>query len=359
MSKNRNSRIQYRTDIFERFAPMNMGLITDDRLNALLERKIGYLVLQEDAFPDKVSPFPVAQTLDALLHHPRIELLSRDAEIWSFKILDASASRGTLTTERAVDRPWLAARSWWAPEYVATNAPLVKDQNGEVTGVRLEKNGLQVTLSPRFLYHFDHLRYVMAARGTGALCGAFQQDSNDTPQEVIAPVSAEWSWIELPVPEFSGASDTILTLSAKRGTVDVGQATLLAGPWPSLEPGQSLTLRADAFFRAGYSEDESGAVHLRVDRDPADVVFYAPNLPLAPGRYLVTVDFDSPAGAGIEVGSATMLRRRQEILGSCSLRAGAPASFEFTQDRPRLLRFELRFDRTADLTIRGITLKRL
>jgi hypothetical protein len=352
-------RNQYRADIFDRFAPMNMGLITDDRLDALLERKIGYMVVQEDAFPDKVSPFPVTQTLDALLHHPRIKFLARDAEIWAFKILNVGAKREASVQERASDRPWMAARWWWAPEYVAAGVPLVEDAKGEVTGVRLAKDGIQVKLPPRFLYHFDDLRYVVAARGTGTLCGAFQRDSNSAPLTVTAPVSEEWSWVELPVPEFAGASDTILTLSAKRGMVDVGSVTVIAGPWPWLKPGQSLSLRADAFFRAGYSETENGAVYLRADRDAADVVFYAPNMPLVQGQYRMTVVFDTPAEAGMEVGSVTMLRRKQEVLGSCPLRAGQPASFEFRHDSQRLLRFELRFNRSADLTIRGVTLTRV
>ena len=352
-------RLQYRADIFDRFAPMNLGLITDDRLDALLARKIGYLVLQEDAFPDKVSPFPVARTLDALLQHPRIEFLARDAEIWAFKILDAGAPRATPATARAEDRPRLASRWWWAPEYVAQDAPLVKDDDGTVTGVRLAKGGIRVPLPPRFLHHFDDLRYVVAARGTGTLCGAFQTDSNSAPVKMTAPVTADWSWIELPVPSFPGACDLILTLFAKRGTVDVGSATLLAGPWPWLEQGKSLSLRADAFFRAGYSETENGAVHLRVERDPADVVFYAPCIPLVRGRYRVDVDFESPAGSGVDVGSATMWRRRGEPVGSCALRAGEPASFEIVHDSPRLLRFEIRYNRAADLTIRAVTLTRV
>ena len=179
------------------------------------------------------------------------------------------------------------------------------------------------------------------------------------PVKVTAPVTADWSWIELPVPTFSGACDLIPTLFAKHGTVDVGSATLLAGPWPWLEPGKSLSLRADAFFRAGYSEIENGAVHLRVERDPADVVFYAPCIPLVRGRYRVDVDFESPAGSGVDVGSATMWRRRGEPVGSCSLRAGEPASFEIVHDSSRLLRFEIRYNRAADLTIRAVTLTRV
>ncbi len=352
-------RLQYRADIFDRLVPMNLGLITDDRLDALLERKIGYLVLQEDAFPDKVSPFAVSQTLDALLHHPRIELLARDAEIWAFKILDAGAERKQPLQARANDRPWLAARWWWVPEYAATNAVLETNEKGDVTGVQLTRESGPIQLPPRYLHQFDNLRYVVAARGNGTLRGSFQADSNSPPVQVTAPVKDQWSWIELPVPKFHGASDTILALSAAHGSVTVGSVTLLAGPWPWLKPGASLPLRADTFFRAGYSELQDGSVHLRVERDPADVVFYAPAIPLVQGRYRVTVDFDSPGRPGTEVGSASVLRRRSEVIGSCPLIAGQPASFEITHDSPRLLRFDLRYTRAADLTIRGVTVTRV
>jgi hypothetical protein len=352
-------RVQYRTEIFDRLAPMNLGFITDDRLDALLERKIGYLIVQEDAYPDKVSPFPVTHTLDALLHHPRIEFLARDAETWAFKILARDASRERPLPERMAGRTWLAARRWWAPDYVPESAPLARDAKGEVTGVWLTNAGSRVTLSPRFLYPIDTLRYLVAARGSGVLCGAFQADSNSVPVTVTAPVTEAGSWVELPVPGFSGASDTILTLSAQGGPVEVGSITLMAGPWPWLQPGQSLTLRADAFFRAGFSDALTGAVHLRVERDPAAVVFYAPNLPLLPGRYRVAVDFATPARMGTEVGSMAMLRRGQEKLASCSLRAGQPAAFVFQHDSRRLLRFELAFNRADALTVRHVTLTRL
>ena len=351
--------IQYRTDIFERFAPMNMGFITDDQLDALLERKIGYLILQEDAFPDKVSPFPVAHTLDALLHHPRIEFLARDAEVWAFKILAAGTKREHPIPERSADRTWMAARQWWAPDYVTAGVPLVKDAKGEVIGVKLANGDTHLQLPPRFLYHFDTLRYLVAARGTGTLCGSFQVNSNSAPLTVTTSVAAEWSWVELPAPQFAGAGDIILTLSSQSGTIDVGSITLMAGPWPWLEPGQNQTLRADAFFRAGYSETRNGAVHLNADRDPTGVVFFAPYIPLVQGHYRVTVEFATPAKTGTAVGSIAMLRQRQETLGLCPLVAGQPASFEFHHDHQRLLSLELRMNRADNLTICGVTLSRI
>lgn len=352
-------RLQYRTEIFDRLVSMNLGLITDDQLDFLLARKIGYLILQEDAFPEKVSPFPVAYTLDVLLHHPRLDCLARDGEIWAFKILAAGEVRAHPVPPPATGRTWLSARRWWAPDYVGTDFPLARDARGEVTGLQLTPGAARVTLAPKFLYHANTLRYAVAARGAGTLCGAFQADSNSMPVAVTAPVRADSSWIELPVPAFDGARDTFLTLSAEGGAIDVGSVTLLAGAWSWLQPGDSLTLRADAFFRAGFSDAVTGTVHLRAERDPAAVVFYAPNLPLVPGRYRVTLDFATTATSGTELGKTAMLRRSQETLGACVLRAGQPAAFEFRHNGRRLLRFEVGYNRAADLTLRSVTLARL
>ena len=111
--------LQYRQDIFERLAPLNIGHITDDRLDQLLAMKIGYVTIQENAFPHKVSPFPVTQTIAALLNHPRIEFLARDAEMWAFKILPAGEKRKTSPAFPGYDQSWLSIRSWWAPDLAA------------------------------------------------------------------------------------------------------------------------------------------------------------------------------------------------------------------------------------------------
>ena len=57
-----------------------------------------------------------------------------------------------------------------------------------------------------------------------------------------------------------------LTFTAPSGFVEVGSIVLFGGPWTWLEPGETLSLRADRFFRAGYSDPYNGAVHLRRER---------------------------------------------------------------------------------------------
>ncbi len=201
----------------------------------------------------------------------------------------------------------------------------------------------------------------MSVRGTGTLQGVFETGpSNATAKATVAaPVGGDWSWVELSVPPFEGLSDVVLTLSAATGRVDVDRVTVMAGPWPWLEPGLSLTLPADAFFYTGYSDGANGSVHLDATRVPAAGVFYGPNLPVRPGRYRVALDFASPAPAGVVLGEVVMSASGQGVLASGPVTAGLPAALEFDYAGHRPLRLELRFTRHGDLTLRSVTLTRL
>jgi hypothetical protein len=166
-------------------------------------------------------------------------------------------------------------------------------------------------------------------------------------------------WVEFPVPPFQGIHDVVLTLTAAAGAVDVDMVTIMAGPWAWLEPGQSVTLPADAFFRAGYSDSAAGSVHLEAARTPAAGVFYAPNLPVRPGRYRVALDVVSSAPAGVALGELVVSAPGQDRLASGAVTAEQSVALEFAYTGHRPLRLELDFTRHGDLTVRSVTLTRL
>ncbi len=353
-------RRQYYTDVFERLAPMNMGIVTDAHLDYLLSKKIGYLIVQEDAFPDKVSPFPVVHTIRALLRHPRIELLAQDRQAWAFKILPAGASRvvpGFLAKEPSY--PQLAARRWWGQDLAATNgiAVVTNAADGTVTA-HLTGPGDRLKIPSRYLESLDGVRYLVTARGTGALTGSFEAGGEAVGTVSVAVTSA-WNWVQLPVPAFAGGRDVVLTLSAAGGTVDVDGITLMAGPWPWLEPGQSMTLPAEAFFRAGYSDLRTGSVHLEAERAPCDVVFYAPNLPVRPGRYRITIDFTTPAAPGTVLGDVRVAQADKAGGVGTFLRSGEPAAIDYRHEGWQPMRLDLRFSRHGDLTLHSVTFTRV
>jgi hypothetical protein len=349
-------RRQYLADIFEPLAPMNLGHITDAHLAALLARRIGYLILQEDAFPEKVSPFPVSHTLRALLEHPRIEFLAHDREVWSFKILAPGEARRPGPWSTRPGATLFSTRRWRAADFCARTA--VAPANGE--GVRLAEPEDRVVLPPRFLSPFEGVRYCVLARGTGTLTAAFTTNGAPLAARAAVAPGPEWRWVELPAPAFEGARDLALELAASGGEVDVDVVTLVAGPWAPLPAaGAPVVLRADSFFRAGYSDPETGAVRLETGRTPADVVFYAPNVPLAAGSYRLAPAVSCEAPPGTELGVFRVLVERGPVLGEAPVRSGAEAAFEFRQPGNQPVRVEFRYNRRADMTLESVTLTRV
>lgn len=352
-------RRQYLEEIFERLAPMNIGYITEDRLDALLARKIGYLVLEEDAFPEKVSPFAVAHTLGELLRHPRVQFLGRDREIWAFKILGAGETKAEGPGGKSSGRVLLGGRAWRAMAYAGDAARVRRDAPGDAGYVHLESPAEHVTLPPRQFYDVAGLRYLVTARGTGQLVATLDLGPGNGTQTVTAAVAPQWGWIELPLPPFQGVHDVGLTLSATHGAVDVDRVTFVAGSWTWLEPGQKQVLPAHVFFRAGYSDLRDGSVHLSAARDPAAAVFYAPYLALRSGRYRVTVDCATSAPAGTELGELSMAPSGGSPLATVPVLAGSPVALEFTHAVCTPLRLEIGFTRKGDLTIRAVTFERV
>ena len=83
----------YFENVFRRFESVNQGGLSEDQVKGLLGMNVRYILLHENLFPEKVSPFPVTATLRQLLRHPRLELLRQDGSVWAFKIMDSPRTR--------------------------------------------------------------------------------------------------------------------------------------------------------------------------------------------------------------------------------------------------------------------------
>jgi len=77
----------YIANVFRRFESANLGVLEEAQLNELRQWGVQYVLLHEDAFPEKVSPYPVVLTLSRLLAHPRLALLNHSRNVWAFKVL--------------------------------------------------------------------------------------------------------------------------------------------------------------------------------------------------------------------------------------------------------------------------------
>lgn len=352
---------EYYTQVFERLEAMNMGILTGDRLDYLLSKKIGYLILQEDAFPDKVSPFPVFQTLSELLRHPRIQFLVRDGAVWAFKILEAPETPVRPTSPGGPACPLLTTWQWPAPDVATGAVTVVKDTGSGDEYVRLGQPDGRIQLPPRALYRIEGLRYLVSVRGAGTLQARLGEGSRAVPSRIEVASEAGWTWCEIPVPSLPGDRETVLALELTpvSGAVEVGVITLAGGPWKSLLPGESLTVPAVAFFRAGYSDLRRGWVHLDQKRVQADVVFYAPILPLNPGRYRIRLDYGTPAPAGTGLGELAIWRSNGEGRLSRKVVAGQAAELAYRSGGIWPLRLDLRFSRKGDLTLHSVIFERI
>ncbi len=348
---------QYFHEIFEYFEWMNIGYITDDRLDNLLGRGIEYIFVHEDAFPDKVSPFPVSHTLRALREHPRVEFVARDREVWAFRIERNSRSKDPA----AADNTFLFPARTWEAEWTAPEGAEVLETDKGVSRdrfVRLAPGLEPLQTSPYVVEYVSGLRYFVRVRGPGVLEGGVTVLDQSVAWEDPVAIPEEWIWVELPAPVFSGTNAVQAALLCKEGIVDVDVAILGAGFWRMLEPGEELKMPADAFFRAGFSDPENGAVTLLKDRVAAQHVFYGPNLPLALGEYEMVIEYDSPASNGLPLAEVSVRFLGGPGNGEGLLFTGGVCRIPYRHSISLPWTLQLLFLRNADLTLKSVTLKR-
>ena len=101
---------QYVDRVFRRFETMTEGDFTDDQYAALRKTGVTCVILHEDAFPAKVSPFPFGATLRRHLANPRLRLLSHSSGAWAFAVCDDSVSDSSLVTRHSSLEP--PTRHW-------------------------------------------------------------------------------------------------------------------------------------------------------------------------------------------------------------------------------------------------------
>ena len=347
---------QYFTDVFLRFEAINMGVVTDDILDGLLAMKIGYLILHEDAFPQKVSPFPAAQTLRELMRHPRLQFLANDKDVWSFKILQTVSSN----TVVAAVPPLLAAWQWDACDMAGGTSTVEKD--GVNIFMRLpEGGGGTIRLDPRNLYPLEGLRYVASVCGNGSLEGSFGTGLSNDVFKVDVTKGNEWTWVEIPVPELPPGRQTLLHLAFTNttGRVDISMITLMAGPWSWLKPGERLVIPAESFCGTGYTDTNSIGMHLEKDRTQASVAFFGPVIPVLPGWYGITLDYTTTPVGDVPLGELSVLRSDGQSRETVPLVSGKVTVLNYRLTSPRPLRLEFRYSRAADMVIHSVTVTRM
>ncbi len=331
-------------DVVRQFSSVNVGALSDAQADALLTRGFRYIILHEDAFPEKVSNFPVAFTRNRLLANPRLALLRQAQTVWAFKILSSPR-----TAVAAPDSMLLfPARFWEFEKLTRTNVTIRADQaacNGEYAAISgdgwVSNRGVRITGLP-------DPALLLRLRGHGTL---LMKPSAQEPAIPAATVATNvWTWFRFPL-DPTRETDLQPMFTAGTGEVEADFAMLISGEWTAPAPGVRTVFQADWFFHAGWSDPATGAVHLRPDYEPADTIFYGPRLPFAPGPIAIELEVESPAAPATPLGRV-VVENRGAAWGPFPVTAGEPFRVVVTPDSDRPLTVRFQYRRRAPVTIR-------
>ena len=347
----------YVTNVFQRLQSANIGALDDTQLDWLLERGFHYLLVHENIYPNKVSPYPVGYALHRLLSHPRVEPLAQDGAVWSFRLRERPraatppAPPVVWPTDRFVEMERLrASRDFLRDDPAASGGRFVA-----LTTPGTTLNGLRWDLGPGIV---NHIAFRVRGQGNLVFDRLVAGQSTGT---ITLPVDSDtWTWVQVPMPqpETRRNADTVLTLT--EGAIDLDLAMLVGGTLPSLEPGNELAFAPAHLFRAGYSTPALSEVVFDPAREPAGEQLYGPNLPLPAGRYELRVDFATTAPDTTPLGTWEVLLRPDRPLASATLIAGTPLvlAFEVPDNLPLNTILKLH-PFTHAVTVRTFALKRI
>ncbi len=350
---------RYIDDVFYRFISLNRGYASDAQLDALLDMGIRHLLLHEDAFPERVSPFGVAQTLQLFLAHDRLRYLTQDRSVWAFEIRETADS----ANEKVVDWDTASITYRWDATRIALSADIAThaDPNrGGAPFLRLAAPNQGIKIPDWGMHDLDGLRVSARLRGKGVL-----QRSMRIEEEIVQasyPVeSTDWTWFDIPYSSFSGFSTNLsFTLALQEGQIDVDQVYIAKGRVPdALEVGDTFAIPAPTLFRAGYTDLAANSVMLRPESVPANVVLYGPRLPLPIGSYAVRLVYR--ADDDVSLGSirfredaAAGNTHEVEVYGGQTV---AEILFHQTAFLPMTLAYE--YNRAASIEVKRMEIERL
>lgn len=350
----------YVDKVYRRFESVNQGCLDGGQLDELLARGIAYVILHEDLFPEKVSPFPVGWTLGQFLAHERLSLLHQDGRVWAFKIL-LPASGAARPGHEAPAAVYGCARHWQAEKCRRHRAEVGRESAPFRSAyASMREAGSQVIVPSLNVSPAPRLRWLIRARGCGALVAETTSGAQAVIRELIDVDDENWAWIGAPIELHDRYAPLELKIELASGEVDCDQILLVNGPWTPPAPGGTVELAASDMFHAGYTLADRGAVVLEKGRDPDALVFYGPKLPLEKGRYRAELVFESGTPQGVLLGQFNIKRWSADpALNWIPVVSGARSLAEFIQPQNLPMHLEFRFLKNADLTIQSIRLTRL
>lgn len=330
----------YVDEVFEAFETVTLGDLTPDQLEKMRRFGVTAVILHEDAFPDKVSPLPVGATLRRLLSCPNLKFLARDGAVWSFAVLD-SPRTVPAEEERLRDGVRLYPTKFWT--YVRDG-----DRDGMRVPEGIDRRFVLRVRKPAVWMNGDGPVWVMKASGE-----TFWADAGGRPAESRRFDEGSVSLtVTDAVPVRGGDWAEAAVLSGGAGG-RLKYAVYMPGPIEVIESDTELN-PAD-FSHAGrivWKDGEFCGVELDPAKDPSGEIVYGPNLPIAGGRWHLSVETEGvvPAAGGVRV-----------LLNGLTVSSGLASSdgivFDAADGDLFCLRYD--YDRSAECVISRFVLRRV
>lgn len=360
---------EYFEKIFKLYESCNKGVITDEQMNSLSKMGINHVIVHEDAFPEKVSPMPVAYTIKSLANNKRLRPLKHSGPIWAFEILP-----------EAEDRPEEAFSDWniffparrWEFEY-SERQDIIKiqsDDSSKGSYVKLKHTGEQLLTESRQTGLDPNLSWLVRSRGEGTLKAEFMFDDEPSDQTIIKIDSKNWTWTQIPVQDMQKYSRAALRITLETGETDLDAALMFSGKWNPPGPGQEMAIPAPLFFHAGHTDPETKHVVLEPGMLPAGYtgfdeefisktrgdrgIIYGPRMPLNEGTYRITVNFSSEATPGTVLGGFYIFSTDYSLMCPTEVVQGKPAAAEFTLKNSLPVSFNFLYSGKGRMTVENI-----
>ncbi len=341
---------EYVENVFRALESANQGWLTDDQLARLAEMKVGYVLVHENAFPEKVSPFPVTTTLHRLLKNPRLAFLRQAENVWAFRIEPQPGA-----SLPAPDFPACAAsfpaRRWEWESVLSEQGETVTDERAGGGGfLRMERGASWAETRPARVAPDPTLRWLIRGRGTGNFQAITVAGENRSEPSRLSFGSEAWTWLEVPIKEHHVFQPLRLRIQEADGRVELDLALLAAGDWPlTWNPGDRLEIPSACLFHGGYSD--GGAVVFRTRYDPEAALLYGPKRPLPEGLYRIELVHESGAPAGSPLGRLNIRTRDDDDSGWTPVRAGQPCVITWAQTANLPVNAVFVYDRAHDVKV--------
>lgn len=362
----------YFEDIFRFFESMNMGDFTKKQQENLLQRNINYVVMHEDLYPEKVSPFPVTFAIKNLLADDKLTLLKQDRSIWAFKVNKTPKESKTKNKLQGINTFFPARNFEYEHNREDIKALIEKHPTASNERfLRLEKDNAS-TLPAFYTPKAENARFMVRIKGKGQITADILH-KEDVTESVTIDVNneKEWYWQEIFLTKHDIYSKIQLRTTCTGGTVDLDMALFTAGFWDGhLKETKKVTLPAPLFFHSGYINTEKNTIEIEKEKVNAppmlfslekikklrgnqNACLYGLRLPLTQGKYMLDFKHKTKAKKGTILGSIH-IRCGNQVIFFTPIYAGMPTPKNIYIPYNKPISFDFIYAGKADISIEGI-----